>query len=105
MAYGRLKELLDDGWVHVRNVACAGPGTAFKYSNNSNVIDELKRVVDNDPDGQVRRSAFESIEKIKAKKPPEEEVMRMMTLQDLKKSPLNLKTVEIETMERRIPRK
>lgn len=105
VAYGRLKELLDDGWVHVRNVACAVLGTAFKYSNNSNVIDELKRVVDNDPDGQVRRSAFESIEKIKAKKPPEEEVMRMMTLQDLKKPPLNLKTVEIETMERRIPRK
>jgi hypothetical protein len=56
-----IKLLTDRKSVLVRNYACAALGRAFLYSKNSAVINELKKVADNDPDGQVRQTALDSI--------------------------------------------
>ena len=59
--YNRLKELLFDDWVHVRNVACTALGDAFKGTNYTDIIQALEKVAEYDSDGQVRRTALESI--------------------------------------------
>ena len=105
-AFDRLKELLKDKWVHVRNNACIALGYAFRYSNNPEAIAQLNLVAGSDTDGQVRRSALEAIRKIKEARPLEEkEIAMLLTAKDMKKLTLNLKTREIEIMQRRIPRK
>jgi HEAT repeat protein len=102
--YNRLKELLFDDWVHVRNVACIALGDAFKGTNYTNVIQALEKVAEYDSDGQVRRTALESIRKVKEevkKQPP----MRMITIQDLSKLDLSLRSQETRAMQKRIPTK
>jgi aminopeptidase N len=67
--FNHLKTLLyDNQSVQVRNNAAAAFGRAFAYTNNTIVIDELKTVAENDPDGQVRKTARDSIELIKKKR-------------------------------------
>jgi HEAT repeat protein len=56
-----IKLLTDRKSVTVRNYACVALGRAFLYTKNPTVINELKKVVENDPDGQVRQTALESI--------------------------------------------
>ena len=53
--------LTDKKSVRVRNSACGALGRAFLYSRNPTVINELEKVAENDSDGQVRKTALESI--------------------------------------------
>ena len=56
-----IKLLTDKKSVIVRNYACVALGRAFLYTKNDAVINELKNVAENDPDGQIRQTALESI--------------------------------------------
>ena len=100
--FNRLKELLIDRWVFVRNSACITIGIAFENKNNQEAIDALEQVASNDSDGQVRRTALENIENIK-KKPIQ--ALQMITIQDIMKLGVKFKSKEVEVMQRRIPRK
>jgi HEAT repeat protein len=75
-----------------------------KDTNYTNVIQALEKVAEYDSDGQVRRTALESIRKVKEevkKQPP----MRMITIQDLSKLDLSLRSQETRAMQKRIPTK
>lgn len=100
--FDRVKELLGDKWVFVRNSACIAIGIGFENKNNQEAIDALAQAAKNDSDGQVRRTALENIEKVR-KKPIQ--ALEMITAQDMMKLGLKLKSKEVEIMQRRIPRK
>ena len=63
--FQHLRTLLTDPFIHVRNSTCAALGNAFRNSQDPEVIAELEKVIENDSDGNVVRSAIESIEMIK----------------------------------------
>ena len=96
-----LKRLLRDDWVHERNVACAALGNAFQYTQNSEVIKELNEVIQIDSDGQVVRTAIESIRMIHEEK-PEEEKSQLLTAE---KAELKPRSKKIEMLEKSIIQK
>ncbi len=65
LIFQHLKDLLNDPFVHVRNSTCVALGNTFRNTQDPRVIVELEKVVENDPDGNVVRSAIESLRIIK----------------------------------------
>jgi len=84
---------LTDPFVHVRNSTCAALGNAFRNSQDPQVIAELEKVIENDSEGSVVRTAIESIEMIK-------EVEKKEILDSERE--LYLRSKKIEAMENRI---
>ena len=87
--------------MHERNVACAALGNAFQYTQNLQVIKELNEVIRNDSDGQVVRTAIESIHMINEEK-PEEEKAKLLTAE---KADLRPRSLKIAMLEKRIIQK
>ena len=87
--------------MHERNVACAALGNAFQYTQNSEVIKELNEVIQIDSDGQVVRTAIESIRMIHEEK-PEEEKSQLLTAE---KAELKPRSKKIEMLEKSIIQK
>ena len=86
--------------MHIRNVECA----AFQNTQDTNVINALNLVVENDSEGSVVRTAPESIaiiKEIEEKKVITEELMEMKK----EKKMLVVRPKRIEMMENRIIQK
>jgi HEAT repeat protein len=79
----------------VRNSTCAALGNAFRNSQDPEVIAELEKVIENDSDGNVVRTAIESIKIIK-------EVEKKEISDKDRESQLYLVSKKIEAMENRI---
>jgi aminopeptidase N len=92
--FQHLRTLLTDPFVHVRNSTCAALGNAFRNSQDPEVIAELEKVIENDSDGNVVRTAIESIKIIKVEK-------KEISDKD-RESQLYLVSKKIEAMENRI---
>jgi hypothetical protein len=60
LIFQTLKQLLTDESMHIRNVTCAALGNAFQNTQDTNVINALNLVVENDSEGSVVRTALES---------------------------------------------
>lgn len=69
--YEHLIKLLNDFSPNIRNRICSSLALGFKYSNNIQVLEILQGIADNDADGQVRKTARESIGLIKPQVIPE----------------------------------
>jgi aminopeptidase N len=93
--FQHLRTLLTDPFVHVRNSTCAALGNAFRNSQDPVVIAELEKVIENDSDGNVVRTAIESIKIIK-------EVEKKEISDKDRESQLYLVSKKIEAMENRI---
>jgi aminopeptidase N len=93
--FQHLRTLLTDPFVHVRNSTCAALGNAFRNSQDSEVIAELEKVIENDSDGNIVRTAIESIKMIK-------EVEKKEISDKDRESELYLRSKKIEAMENRI---
>ena len=93
--FQHLRTLLTDPFVHVRNSTCAALGNAFRNSQDPEVIAELEKVIENDSDGNVVRTAIESIKIIK-------EVEKKEISDKDRESQLYLVSKKIEAMENRI---
>jgi len=93
LIFQHLRILLTDPFVHVRNSTCAALGNAFRNSQDPQVIAELEKVIENDSEGSVVRTAIESIEMIK-------EVEKKEILDSERE--LYLRSKKIEAMENRI---
>ena len=90
--------------MHIRNVACAPLGNAFQNTQDTNVINALNLVVENDSEGSVVRTALESnaiIKEIEEKEVTTEELMEMKK----EKKMLVVRPKRIEMMVNRIIQK
>ena len=104
LIFQTLKQLLTDKSMHIRNVACAALGNAFQNTQDTNVINALNLVVENDSEGSVVRTALESnaiIKEIEEKEVTTEELMEMKK----EKKMLVVRPKRIEMMENRIIQK
>jgi hypothetical protein len=86
--------------MHIRNVACA----AFQNTQDTNVINALNLVVENDSEGSVVRTALESIAIIKEIEEKEVITEELMGMKKEKKM-LVVRPKRIEMMENRIIQK
>jgi hypothetical protein len=86
--------------MHIRNVACA----AFQNTQDTNVINALNLVVENDSEGSVVRTAPESIAIIKEIEEKEVITEELMGMKKEKKM-LVVRPKRIEMMENRIIQK
>jgi hypothetical protein len=86
--------------MHIRNVACA----AFQNTQDTNVINALNLVVENDSEGSVVRTALESIAIIKEIEKKEVITEELMEMKKEKKR-LVPRPKRIEMMENRIIQK
>ena len=104
LIFQTLKQLLTDKSMHIRNVACAALGNAFQNTQDTNVINALNLVVENDSEGSVVRTALESnaiIKEIEEKEVTTEELMEMKK----EKKMLVVRPKRIEMMVNRIIQK
>ena len=90
--------------MHIRNVACAALGNAFQNTQDTNVINALNLVVENDSEGSVVRTALESIAIIKEIEEKEVITEELMEMKKEKKM-LVVRPKRIEMMENRIIQK
>ena len=95
LIFQHLKDLLADPFVQVRNSTCAALGNAFRNTQDREVIEELEKVVENDSDGNVVRTAIESINIIK-------EVEKKEISDKVREVESYLISKKIEAMENRI---
>ena len=100
LIFQTLKQLLTDKSMHIRNVACA----AFQNTQDTNVINALNLVVENDSEGSVVRTALESIAIIKEIEEKEVITEELMEMKKEKKM-LVVRPKRIEMMENRIIQK
>lgn len=93
-----LKGLLNDGSVHIRNTAYASLGNAFQYTQDTQIVRDLKQAVGKEGSEFVKQTANRSINLVE-KSPPSSHLLASER-SSLKNTNYKVKT--IEDMEKRI---
>jgi len=93
-----LKDLLNDGSIHIRNTAYASLGNAFRYVQDTKMAQDLKQAVLSEASEFVRQTARRSIDLVEKSPPPSHQ----LASERLSLKGINYKLKTVQDMEERI---